>query len=166
MPLQMTKDGLKVLQDAMDTLATRQVLAGVPEAETTRTDAENKDGITNAALAYIHENGAPEAGIPARPFMRPGIENVKDKLAKMMVGAAKAVVDGGDDQEVMKRLTAAALVAESAIRDKIVDGPFKPLAEATIANRRRQGRMGTAPLIDTGALKASIKGVVRKVPVT
>jgi hypothetical protein len=162
MPLEKTKDNVKVLQDALVALASRQVLAGVPEEKTNRDDAESPE-ITNAALAYIHENGAPEVGIPARPFMRPGIEDVRDKLAKMLVSTAKAVVNGANDQEVMQRFTAVALVAETGIRDKIVDGPFKPLAEMTIENRRRHGRMGTAPLIDTAALKASIKGVVRKV---
>jgi hypothetical protein len=73
--------GLEELRASLSILADVEVLVGVPE-ETT--DVRNEDGqeyITNAALAYIHDNGEPSANIPARPFMVPGITAVQEKIA-------------------------------------------------------------------------------------
>jgi hypothetical protein len=39
---------------------------------------------------------------------------------------------------------------------------FAPLAAATLAARRRKGRTGTKPLIDTGQLRRAITYVLRR----
>lgn len=58
----------------------KEVLIGIPMSTTERPDGE----ITNAELGYIHEYGAPEANIPARPFLIPGVESVKGKALELM----------------------------------------------------------------------------------
>jgi hypothetical protein len=163
MPIKPTVDNLPQLEAAVKELTMQQIMVGVPK-QTTERETENgeDEDISNADLAYIHENGAPEAGIPARKFLVPGIERVKSKLAKGLMNAADAAIDGESAQELNKRFNAIGMVAETAIKDKMVEGPFEALKPATLADRLRRGITGTAPLIATAALKASIKFVLRK----
>jgi len=48
------------------------------------------------------------------------------------------------------------------VKAKISSGPFKKLADATLAARRRRGRTGTKPLQDTDQLLNSVTYVMRK----
>lgn len=185
------KDNSKAIAKAIQDLASKRVLVGVP-ARGEKLLGSPPDGpnnrqqgsINNAALAYIHENGAPEVNIPARPFLRPGVESAKDKIIKSFERAGKAVFVG-DIVEADKQLMRAGFEAQSAVRNKITDGPFLPLAPVTIAARLRRGHpgqqsrsiygkgaiassvhvdaTGMQPLIDTGQLRASINFVIRKI---
>ena len=47
----------------LQAIAQYQVLVGVPEEKDTRLKGE----VGNAMLAYVHDNGSPKQGIPARP---------------------------------------------------------------------------------------------------
>ncbi len=141
-------------------LAGQEVLAGVPRDEAVRTSEEAGE-MNNATLAYIHENGAPAANIPARPFMRPGVEDVKDKVATEFKKAAASAVQG-NEAEIDKRMNRAGLIVQSSMRARINEGPPPPLKPGTIAARKRRGRTGTKPLIDTGQLRNSINYVIRK----
>jgi hypothetical protein len=77
----MTESFMKALKD----MQAKEVLAGFPESEDGRKDADgNAEPITNAALGYIHNSGWPELNIPARPFMEPGIEDVREKITDRM----------------------------------------------------------------------------------
>lgn len=151
-------DNMKDVKAATKLLTQSSVYVGVPD---TGADRGNSDPINNAALAYIHDNGAPAANIPARPFMRPGIENAKDAIDAQFQRAAKAAYNG-DAQGVSNGLNGAGLAAQSSIKKKIVEGPFAPLAAATLAQRQAKGFKGTKPLIVTGKLLNSITYVVRK----
>lgn len=142
-------------------LAGQEVLAGVPRDETVRSDPDAASEMNNATLAYIHENGAPASNIPARPFMRPGVEDVKDKISNEFKLAAESAVQGSEG-EIDKRMNRAGLIAQSAMRAKINEGPPPPLKPGTIAARLNRGRTGTKPLIDTGQLRNSINYVIRK----
>lgn len=135
---------------------TSDVLVGVPADKTTR-----KDVMTNASLAYIHDQGSPAANIPARPFMRPGIMEVKDFIAKELEKGARGAMHG-DAGAVDIALNRAGLKAQASIRGKINEGIAPELAESTLAARRARGRTGTKPLVDTGQLRNSINYVVRK----
>jgi hypothetical protein len=55
----------------------------------------------------------------------------------------------------------AGLIAESSVRKKINEGPFEPLAPKTLQERKRRGRTGEKPLIDTGQLRNSVTYVIR-----
>jgi hypothetical protein len=138
----------KILKQVAE-VAKQSVLVGIPEG------SEREDGgISNAALAYIHEFGSPAANIPARPFMREGIEEARERITAQLEKGSKALLDG-DPHKADQALNAAGLIAVNSIKGKITDGDFAPLAEATI---RRKG--SDRPLIDTGAMRNSITYLV------
>ncbi len=168
------KSGVHVVEDntdqflkSLEFLSKTAVLVGVPEEKADRDPSmapEENTGITNATLAYIHDKGAPEANIPARPFMEPGIKNAKKDITKYMGQAAVYLLTAKQRQRGIKALNAAGMVAASSIKQKIEDGPFVPLMESTLYRRRTRKvapRTGTKPLIDTAQLQRSITYVVR-----
>ena len=148
-------------QKDLKILAGMDVLVGVPQDHAGRQDNEPGAALGNATIAYIQDRGAPEANIPARPFMTPGIDAVKGKIVDLFGRAAKATL-AGNPAAVAKAMTAAGLTAQSSIRAVINAGPPPPLKPATIANRKSRGRQSEKPLVDTGQLRNSINFVVRK----
>ncbi|MGH7867905.1 MAG: hypothetical protein ACREP9_09840 [Candidatus Dormibacteraceae bacterium] len=145
----MTKDRMREVMLPLTEIMNKEVLVGVPRQTADRHDAEGKPvEINNAALAYIHNYGAPEANIPARPFMEPGIRKAKDKIA----GYLKQAGDYATKQNgagVQRAMMAAGDVAVASIKGIIVAGGFVPLKPATIAARRRRGNRSRKPLLDT-----------------
>ncbi len=160
---------------AIKSLAERDVLVGVPDP---KTDRKSGEPITNAQLAYIHDNGSPVNNIPARPFMRPGIKDAQDKIDLRMKKAAEAALSGSPSG-VDNELASAGLVAQNSIKSKINSGDFVPLALSTLRARAARGRKGAKaelesraagnppnpenarPLIDTGQMRNAITYVVR-----
>jgi hypothetical protein len=175
-----THDEMASFMKALSKLQSKSVLAGFPEEESPRQDAEgNPTPITNAALGYIHNTGIPEQNIPARPFMVEGIEDKRIPITDGMEAVGIAALDG-HIQGVDKGLMAVALIAKAGIQQKIVDGPFVPLAESTLKARAARGRVGAQeeldsraagnapnpenarPLIDTAQMRNAVQGVVRE----
>lgn len=185
----MTKNALVIMVDRLakvtagiEALVGTRVMVGVPSDRAPR-DAQEHAGhtINSAALAYIHENGAPEVNIPARAFMKPGIDEAMDAIMARFDAAGKAALDGRPDA-VIKNYHAAGIVAVNAMRRKITDGPFVPLRPATLAARARRRRKitvmdlgsvpmsskkhadmtGARPLIDTGQLRNALSYVLRR----
>lgn len=174
------------LLKSLAALAENRVYAGVPA--TTAGRREEGVAINNAELMYIHENGAPEAHIPARPVVHPAIKSVQAQIIVGLRAAGKTALDGNPGG-VLKGLNAVGLLAQNAMRKRITDGPFVPLSPRTIAARaakrgtkRRKGEQqyldlvaggmspaaaqsaaGIKPLIDTGALRRSLTYVIRKI---
>lgn len=160
-------DHLAEILDAIHEMTHSEVLVGVPEEKTARsTDpGDPPSPMTNASLAYIHNYGSPAANIPARPFMEPGVEAVQKEIEARMKQTANAAFEGRPGT-VRKGLSIVGLLAQNSIRAKITSGPFAPLAPGTIRARKqkRKSRNNTSikPLIDTGAMRASITYVVRE----
>lgn len=156
-----SKDHSAAMLKAVRELTRRDVLVGVPRKTTERDEGT----ITNAALAYIHDNGSPLAGIPPRPFLKIGIMEDKTELARRLQQVGEAAMNGKVDA-VERGLNAVGLEAQKAIRRKITVGPFTPLKPATIRarSRRHKGRKSTSvtPLVDTGALRQAINYTIRK----
>jgi hypothetical protein len=170
-------DNVARFADGIDKLANTRVMVGVPAEKGSR-----KDGgpINNAALAYIHENGAPEAGIPARPFLKPGIQTKDAEIEAGLVKTGRAALDGNPGA-VDRGFNAVGLIGQNAVRAKITEGPFQPLSEATLRARAARGRKGAIqelanrkagmaasndlakPLIDTGQMRNALTYVIRKV---
>lgn len=166
---------LEAIAANMRALANMDILVGVPSDETQR---EDEDGLTNAALAYIHDNGAPEQHIPQREFMRPGINSVRSEINARLRKMAKSVTEGrmaNLDQQAIR----IGLLAKTAIQNAINEGIPPPLAESTLRARARRGRKGAQeelksrgegnppsmglakPLIDSGQLRNSINYALR-----
>lgn len=156
-PLDVLKDNLPKLLQALDTITKRSVYVGVPSDKDER---QGPAGENNATLAYIHDHGAPAANVPARPFMRPGMKICQDRVSRVLGTAAKGAM-GQESDSVEKGLHKAGLLAQNAIKKVINDGIDPPLAESTVAARKRRGRTGTKPLVDTGQLRNSISYVIR-----
>ena len=151
-------DKTKDLVRAIDALTKQDVYVGIPSSKTERQEGQQ---ITNAAIGYIQTNGAPENNLPARPFLAPGILAVKDKIASLFKKAGKNAIEG-DVLAVEQGLNAVGLVAQVSAKNKITDGIPPPLKASTLAGRQARGRTGTTPLIDTGQLLNSITYVLRK----
>jgi phage gpG-like protein len=156
MSVKMTKDRLPQLIAQIGALTKRETLVGIPSATATRKDNEP---INNAQIGFIQEFGSPANNIPARPFLIPGVTSVKERIAEELERGARSALTGTPVlDEAFHRV---GLVAQNAVRAKINNGPFAPLAESTITQRLARGRTGTKPLIDTGQLRNSITYAVR-----
>lgn len=187
------KQSLDELVASLALLADVEVLAGFPEDTTERkndsgeTNAYGKpiagsgtSSITNASLAYIHDNGAPEANIPARPFMSPAMEDAAPAVEAKLAQVLRAVVTRGAGSIVVEQgLTQVGLIAKLAIQNKINEGIPPPLADSTLKARGRKGRKGAGlellsrqhgiapsmdfakPLVDTGQLRNAANYVIR-----
>lgn len=177
-----TKNNLDAMVKSLLILADVEVLVGFPE-DTTIRDADPADtaprDITNASLAYIHDNGAPEQNIPARPFMMPGIESAKDAVTAKLSEIITAVSQGRSPDVVERGLTQVGLIAKLAIQNKINEGIPPPLAASTLRARARKGRKGAQaelnsrgqgndpgmvdakPLVDTGQMRNAVNYVIR-----
>lgn len=143
--------------EGLRAIALTQVMVGVPAEKDSR---EGGQPINNAALAYIHTNGAPEAGIPARPWLEPGIRDIQPEIVRRQEGVLKLALDGRPDA-VDRAQNALGLRAVSSVKARLKAGPHVPLKESTLAARRRRGRTGTKPLIDTGQLLNANTYVIR-----
>lgn len=157
-PAQKTKDNFPAFKKLGAQMALKSVFVGVP-ADT----SEQRQGepINNATLAYIHQNGSPAKNIPARPFMTIGMAEAKEPATKQMENGAKKFFKSKDVNDIQQALGKAGFVAENAIKRAINSNIQPSLANATLAARKRRGRTGANTLVDTGALRNSIKYVIR-----
>lgn len=152
-------DKLNAVLEAVQQMASKRVLVGIPSDKDSRTDDA---GITNAQLAFIHENGSPKRNIPPRKFLVPGVKAASPKCAEILKGYAQGCFT--NQSAIDKGLNAAGLVAQTSVKNFIVAGEgFAPLSPGTIKARQRRGAQGTKPLIRTAQLMNSITYVVRKV---
>ncbi len=152
-----TADRLPQLIKSLHALAARRVMVGIPASRDSREDGSP---ISNAEIGYIQEFGAPEANIPPRPFLVPGVESAQDQIVSRLRRAGAAATRN-DQTGVEQQLNAAGITGQTAVRVQMTDGDFEPLKAATLAARRSRGRTGTHPLIDTGQLRNSITYVLR-----
>jgi len=167
------------LFSAMSKITKQELFVGVPQDKTVRKD--EKAAMNNATLAYIHDNGSPANNIPARPFMKPGIEASSGPVAQRFKAAAKQALHG-ELAAAKSNLNAAGLAAQSAIKNAINEGIAPPLKDATLkarirnktavkgakmelASRQAGNQAGMAyakPLVATGQLRNSISYVLKE----
>lgn len=176
MSLTIKKDHVPRLARRMKDLLKMDVLVGVPSENAPR---KSDGSITNAEIAYIQDHGAPDANIPARPFMAPGIERAQDKIQKYLKQGLDSVL-AGDRGRAGRALGAAGMSAQSSIRTYIQAGIAPNLAPSTLKARAARARkkngislakgaqaqlatgdISTTPLIDTGQMLKSITYVIR-----
>lgn len=148
-------DSARILRAIQD-MARKEVLVGIPADKTGRKDGE----ITNAALGFIHENGSAARNIPPRPFLLPGVKAASAKCAEVLKSYAQKAITGA--ATIDQGLNAAGLIAQASVKKRIQSGEgFAPLKSSTLEARARKGAKGTKPLIRTGQLLNSITYVVR-----
>lgn len=154
----MKVDRLKAVLQSINGLVQKEVLVGIPDSAPERKDDEP---IGNAAIGYIQETGSPVNNIPPRPFLVPGVAEATAKVTPQLQKGVEAALDG-DVDGAERRMAAAGLLAQNSVRARINSGISPELKDSTLAARRRRGRTGTVPLIDTGQLRNSITYVIRK----
>lgn len=162
MSVKVTKDRTRELMAAIDALVKDRVLIGIPAGNAVREpDADDpKPEINNAEIGYLNEFGMPEINLPARPHLIPGVKAALPKIEAKYRKAATVALDGKAG-EVKKAHEQVGIIARNAVQQKISDGPFVPLAERTLAARRKRGVTRTKPLIDKGEYRRNINYVVR-----
>ena len=122
------------------------VTVGVHETE----GAESHGELTNVALAEQHEFGL---GVPQRSFIRAWADENESKNRKLQKTAlTNALKKGLTLNQAAEQI---ALAYEGSVKQRISRGIPPPNSKET------QAAKGSAtPLIDTGALRASIRGKV------
>jgi hypothetical protein len=140
------------LAKALYDVASKEVYIGIPQEKASRKGEE----INNAELAYIHTHGSPVNNIPPRPFLIPSILANLDSIKKIQKEVIQAAVEGKAVITPMKKL---GLFASAEAKKWFLDSRnnWKPNTPETI---RRKG--SDSPLIDSGALRASITYVIDK----
>lgn len=152
---------------ALQTLQKSSVEVGY--AHDARKNERKGADITNAQLAYIHEHGSPLRGLPARPFLVPGVKSKKSAWVSKLKGACQAALSG-EEGSVTRLLEQAGSVARSAVQNYIRTAPFTPLKDTTIRKRLRGKSRGEReaiqpfqrPLQDTGAMRDAVDYRVRR----
>jgi hypothetical protein len=150
-PIDKTKEVLAAIR----LLSKQEVLIGIPENADSRSDQ-----IGNAQLGYIHEHGSPSANIPDRPFLRPGVAAVQDKIAEELTAGAKAMLTG-NFKAPLTAMNRVGIIASSSVKAKINNMGEYPADSPTLKARQRKGYKGKRILIRTGALRNSITYVIR-----
>lgn len=161
-------------------LTLNATFVGVPSDKTTREQLQQEKGpMTNAALAFIHDNGSEAAHIPARPFMRPGIARAQKYIVQALKQGAQAALKGMDP---VRFLNLAGMKAQAEIRGVINEGIGPPLAESTLLGRIRARKSikgakaelkarangeapsltNAKPLIATAQMRNAINYVIRR----
>jgi hypothetical protein len=136
-------DKLPELKKRLALLARHAVYVGVPsdgdagEGSNERDD-DSKEPMNNATLAYIHDNGAPASGIPARPFMKPGIEASKDFVSGKIKAAMKSLLKTGDEEALDSGLERVGMYAANSIKGIIRAGIQPALKPSTVLTRYRK----------------------------
>jgi hypothetical protein len=176
-----TIDNWAKVSESINTLAATSVLVGIPGDKAIR----EKGALTNAALGYIQEKGAPEISLPARPFLEPGVASVNQSSTIPGLKAAGVAALAGDQATVIKQYTIIGQRAADAVRTAIRNRIPPPLKPGTLLGRLRRkdkyqkaakgsarrgklraaalaGSEGDIPLLDTGALMRSVTFVIRR----
>ncbi len=174
-----TLNNVSAIRRAVQRLTESDVYIGVPAEQA----GKREGGITNAELSYIHEFGAPAAGIPARAHLMPGIEDIIDEAAEELKEAARLAL-AGNGNAVNAAFKKIGLLGQNAVRAKFQDNDWPPLADSTLdskpllkddqgkaildkkgrakhgKSRREEGKVN--PLLDTAQLMKSHTYVIRK----
>ena len=136
-----TADEEKIRQNVA-LMSGSHVLVGFPQGDPKA--QRDEGGMSNAALAALHNSGSPSQGIPPRPFMDGAFESNsnRDTLRKLARGLVFRCVRGR--LEPAKALGVIGIAAEGMVKDSIRDGDWIENAASTIARKE-----SSRPLIDT-----------------
>lgn len=112
---------------------------------------ENVDGSDNfnlASLAAVLEFG--NERIPSRPFLRQTLAENQEKYTTLFV---KLFESGVSIEQIYEQI---ALIAQGDVQQNIVNGKWTANAPSTIKRKK-----SSKPLIDTGKLRQSVRGIVK-----
>ena len=104
--------------------------------------------LSNGAIGYILETGAPERNLPARPFLVPGVRAALPEIRKGMHKAVVAALSGKPG-DIDKGLDEAGLMAVASVQQTMIAGGFVPLSDRTIETRARRRYPDTGKLVNS-----------------
>ncbi len=128
------------LRRAVDALGRVQVTVGIHGADGARKDGE----FTNVQIGAVHEFGSPENKIPARSFIRAGIDEGADQIRQAGEELAQRVIDG--TLRARQAADQIGLFAVGHIQARMAQGLKPNLAHSTIMQRLAKSRKGRAAL--------------------
>jgi hypothetical protein len=130
--------------------APKQVRA--TNAETGKPEKQDSEA-SLLQIAVYHEFGAPRANIPARSFIRAGVDELRTEIVNAQGALARQIaalkIDG---RTAMERLGARVV---GLLKARMSRGIEPPLLQATI-----DAKGSSKPLIDTGQLRSAITWIV------
>lgn len=109
---------------------------------------EGSDNFNLASLAAVLEFG--NERIPSRPFLRQTLAENQEKYTTLFV---KLFESGVSIDQIYEQI---ALIAQGDVQQNIVNGKWTANAPSTIKRKK-----SSKPLIDTGKLRQSVKGIVK-----
>lgn len=150
-----TYDGLKQMMEGLDFAEKSSVYVGIPQSKSSRED--NREGITNAELLFIHTNGSPINNVPARPAVEPALEDDQERLSSMLGKAILYALNGKIDLAI-RQLELTGMRGQNVTRNWFTSpkNGWQPNSPAVQRAKRKKGSTNPRPLIDTGELRKSI----------
>lgn len=109
---------------------------------------EGSDNFNLASLAAVLEFG--NESIPSRPFLRQTLAENQEKYTTLFV---KLFESGISIEQIYEQI---ALIAQGDVQQNIVNGKWTANAPSTIKRKK-----SSKPLIDTGKLRQSVRGIVK-----
>lgn len=109
---------------------------------------EGLDNFNLASLAAVLEFG--NERIPSRPFLRQTLAENQEKYTALFV---KLFESGVSIEQIYEQI---ALIAQGDVQQNIVNGKWTANAPSTIKRKK-----SSKPLIDTGKLRQSVRGIVK-----
>ena len=109
---------------------------------------EGADNFNLASLAAVLEFG--NERIPSRPFLRQTLAENQEKYTALFV---KLFESGVSIDQIYEQI---ALIAQGDVQQNIANGKWTANAPSTIKRKK-----SSKPLIDTGKLRQSVKGIVK-----
>ena len=119
-------------------------------------EAAEKDGVDIANIAMWNEVGTSRA--PARPFLRPSVDDHKEDIAQVCKAYLQKLAKG--EVTAQQILSGLGSMQVGLVQDKILDGPHIPNAPSTLSSKLRKG-LSEKPLIATGSMKNHVTFVIK-----
>ncbi len=113
--------------------------------------AQYENGTPVAYVALIQEKGAPEAGIPARPFIGPTVDKHQSEWVELLGAGAASVMRGKHTADDVLTMVGAQVVGD--IQEQIASNSVQALSPVTLVLRkwRREGRVITGKTVGEAA---------------
>ena len=136
----------KQLLEQLRTAGEKAVYVGFPaEFDEKVKETEN---FNLASLAAVLEFG--NEHIPSRPFLRQTLAENQEKYTALFINLLK---NGKPLEQIYEHI---AVIAQGDAQLNIVKGSWTPNAKSTIRRKK-----SSKPLIDTGKLRQSVRGIVK-----
>ena len=136
---------MKNLAKKLEDLKSKDVYVGIP------TDLNKPVEKSNVAtIAATLEYGSATQGIPPRPFLRKTLADNQQKYVDFYHDTLS------NDEDALVALKKVAKMAQADVQENIRNGPWAANSQATIEKKG-----SSRPLIDTGRMRQSIRGIVK-----